>query len=418
MADYICHWFWWPKLFHIVNKFCNSCEMCMRMKDSVQRPMGLLHSLPVPTRPWQSIGMDFIGPFPEVDGFNCLWVVICRMISMVHLIPVNTRMKATELSAVYLKEVVRLHGLPESIVSDRDSKFTSKWWTELHRLLGAKLLMSTSFHPQTDGATERANRSVGQIFRALVNPDQRDWVIKTPMTEFAINASISETMGFAPFELEHGYMPTMIRQLPEAVKASPGVKAFAQRALLNLAEAHDSIIASRVFQRHWANKKRREETKISVDDLVYVSTKNLSLPKGRASKLMPHFVGPYRVVETHPNSSNYKLELLEELAKRQIHPVFHISLLRPHQANDDVLFPNRTSVEAYDFGAPDDTEWYVDDINGHRWNGRRVEFEVRWNLGDTTWESLATCNQLVALDKYLALMGVDHWRKLPRKVAK
>jgi hypothetical protein len=119
------------------------------------------------------------------------------------------------LSWIYLKEVVRLHGLPESIVSDRDLKFTSKWWRELHRLMGAKLLMSTSFHPQMDGVTERANRSVGQLFQAAISPDQKDWVYKIPMMEFAINTSISESTGFMPFELDGVYMPRMICQLPE-----------------------------------------------------------------------------------------------------------------------------------------------------------------------------------------------------------
>ena len=107
--------------------------------------------------------MDFIGPFPKSKGVNYLWVVICRLTSMVHLVPVNTTTKASELVSLYIKEVVCLHGLPDSIISDRDSKFTSMFWHETHRILGTKLLMSTSFHPQTDGATERVNRYVGQI---------------------------------------------------------------------------------------------------------------------------------------------------------------------------------------------------------------------------------------------------------------
>jgi hypothetical protein len=100
--------------------------------------------------------MDFIGSFPEYRGYDYLWVVICRMTSMVHLIPVTMRITAKELSWEYLMGIMKLHGLLSLIVSDRDSKFTSKWWRELHRLLGAKLLMSTSFHPQTDGQSEQA----------------------------------------------------------------------------------------------------------------------------------------------------------------------------------------------------------------------------------------------------------------------
>ena len=98
--------------------------------------------------------MDFIGPCPESRGYNYLWVVICCLTSMVHLIPVRMMTTVSELSSIYIREIVRLHGLPSSIVSDRDLKFTSKWWKEVHRILSAKLLMSTVFHPQRDGATE------------------------------------------------------------------------------------------------------------------------------------------------------------------------------------------------------------------------------------------------------------------------
>ena len=162
-ADYIRQWYWWPKLGHEVDKYCTTCSICQVSKTSTQRPVGLLHTLPIPNRPWGSVGMDFIGPFPKSKGFDYLWVVICRLTSMVHLVPVNTTTKASELASLYVKEVVRLHGLPDCIVSDRDSKFTSMFWRETHRILGTKLLMSTSFHPQMDGASERVNRSVGQI---------------------------------------------------------------------------------------------------------------------------------------------------------------------------------------------------------------------------------------------------------------
>jgi hypothetical protein len=97
--------------------------------------------------------------------------------------------------------------------------------------------------------------------------------------------------------------------------------------------------------------------------------------------------------------------------------VFHINLLRPHYPNDDVIFPNRAHVDAYDFGAPDNSEWSVNEIVGHHWDGRKLEFHVRWNLGDTTWEPYASCKELEALDQYLALMAVDNPKVLPKKVA-
>jgi len=180
---------------------------------------------------------------------------------------------------------------------------------------GAKLLMSTSFHPQMDGMTERANHLVGQLFQAAINPDQKDWVYKIPMMEFAINASISESTGFVPFELDCTYMSRMIRQLPELNTAPPGIRTFTQQALQNLAAAHDAIIASRVVQRHYSNACRHQEPTIKEGDLVYFATKNLSLPKGRASKLMPKYVGPYKVLQAYPETSNYTLELPSELVK-------------------------------------------------------------------------------------------------------
>src|SRR3984957_10340718 len=191
MADYVRRWYWWPRIGPETNKYCDTCTcpMCQVSKTSTERPIGLLHSLLIPNWPWSSIGINFISLFPKSHGFDYLWVVICRLTSMVHLIPINTTTTASEHALLYVKEVVRLHGLPHSIVSNRDSKFTSKFWKETHRLLGTKLLMSTVFHPQTDGATERANHLVGEILRSVIQPDQSDWdwVDKLPIVEFAIN---------------------------------------------------------------------------------------------------------------------------------------------------------------------------------------------------------------------------------------
>src|SRR5215471_12911847 len=140
--------------------------------------------------------MDFISPFPESKGFNYLWVILCCMTSMVHLLLVHTTMSAKDLSWIYLQDIVQLHGLPSTIMSDHDSKFTSTWWKELHHLLGAELLMSTAFHPQMDGQVKWMNWNIGQIFHAAIHYDQRNWVDKSPMVKFAITSSISATTRF------------------------------------------------------------------------------------------------------------------------------------------------------------------------------------------------------------------------------
>ncbi|SJL16373.1 uncharacterized protein ARMOST_19895 [Armillaria ostoyae] len=422
-SEYVRRWYWWPRMVTDTKEFCKTCEACQQCKGGTRPPSGKLHPLPIPTKPWESIGMDFVGPFPKVAAddrrkFNYLWVIVCRMTSMVHLVPTHTTMSARQLSSVYMQEIVWLHGLPSSIVSDRDSKFTSKWWRKLHWMMGSRLLMSTSFHPQTDGMTERMNRSVGQMFCAGLHPDQKDWYRRVDLTEFAINASVSDTTRFAPFELNGGYMPSMMRELKDGERLILGVRKFTEAALSNLAAAHDSIIEARVFQAHRTNKKRSTEPVINVGDLVYLSTKNLNIPKGRARKLCPKYVGPYKVSAAHPETSNYTLELPLALQAQQIHPRFHASLLRPHHVNNDALFLNRAQPEPYDFGAPDDTEWFVDEILGHRWDGgERLEFQVCWSMGDTTWEPLDNCKDLVALDRYLEVMGAKSPRRLPKKPA-
>ena len=118
---------------HNIESYCKSCSICTTSKDTNSKPTGLLHSLPIPDRPWQSIGLDFMGPLPKSNNFDYLLVVIDRLTSQVHLVPTTTTVTARGVAWLILKEVVRLHGIPESIVSDRDTKFTSIFWKELHR---------------------------------------------------------------------------------------------------------------------------------------------------------------------------------------------------------------------------------------------------------------------------------------------
>lgn len=331
---------------------------------------------------------------------------------MVHLIPTTTRVTAPQLAALFLKDIVRLHGLPLSIVSDRDTKFTSKFWRETHRLLGTKLLMSTAFHPQTDGASERMIRTITQILRAAVAPDQLNWVEKLPMVEFAINSSVSASTGFAPFDLNYGYLPTMGGPMP----SSPynGVRQFVQQARDNLVLACDALIESRVHQAHHANRARSEAVRYEVGSQVYLSTANLSLPKGRVRKLLPKFIGPFKILEARDDNLTYKLDLPSELKDRRIHTTFHTSLLRPFHANDAIAFPKRDASAFYDYGMPEDQEWVVDSIIDHKWQNRNVLFKLRWSLGDVTWEPQSECKDLQALDEYLALMGVSEISDLPQ----
>ena len=194
--------------------------------------------------------MDFLGPLPKSNNFDYLLVVIDWLTSQVHLVPTTMTVTARGIVWLILKEVMRLHGIPESIVSDRDTKFTSIFWKELHWLMGSKLLISTAFHLQTNGATERANRSIAQILHTVVSNDQQDWSDKCLMVEFAINSSINATTSYAPFELNYGYMPQSGQHiLTDTI--FKGVKQFAQQAVWNLMDVHDAILEHRIGQTHY-----------------------------------------------------------------------------------------------------------------------------------------------------------------------
>jgi len=169
--------------------------------------------------------------------------------------------------------------------------------------------MSMSFHPQMDGQIERANRNIGQIFRSVVRHDQKNWVDHIDMTEFTINVSIVETTKFVPFELNGGYMPSMLKEIRSDDIILKGIKSFPEAALRNLADVHDAIIEVRVFQTSHVNTRRRTEPEIVEGSLVYLSTKNLNLPKGRAHKLCPKFIRPWKVLRAWPDMSTYKLDL-------------------------------------------------------------------------------------------------------------
>ena len=182
-----------------------------------------------------------------------------------------------------------------------------------------------------------------------------------------------------------------------------------------MADGHNVIIESRVRQTHYANHRRHADDSFIIGDLVYVSTADLSLPKGRATKLLPKYVGPFKVLEAHTNTSSYKVELPSHLRARNLHDRFHQSKIRPYHANDDALFPHREALTYYDFGIPDDQEWLVDEILSHKWEQKSLSLQIQWNLGDTTWEPFESCKDLRALSDYLQLIGVDDPLLLPRR---
>ena len=336
---------WWKSMVQDVTDYYKACQTCATSKALTEKPRGLLKTMPVPTRPWQYIRIDFMGSLPESTNRNGTYDMICVIIdlltAMVHLVPTLQMYKATDIAEVIFDTVYKLHGLPERIISDRDSLFTSHFWRKLHALLDVQLRLSSTFHPQTDGATERANRTMTQMLRQCISPKQKDWVLKLPAIEFAMNSARSSTTGFSLFYLNYGRNPGLM--IWDCEEVYPGVKQFAENMKDAIMSAHNAIIASWVQNTVQANKKRIPAN-FKEGDLVYLSTKNISLPKGRARKLAPKYLGPFPITRVIKEGMTYQLDLSDKLIKRGVNRTFYASLLRPHVPNDDRRFPGRLPI--------------------------------------------------------------------------
>ena len=234
-----------------------------------------------------------------------------------------------------------------------------------------------------------------------------------------MNSQTSSTSGFSPFEMLYGFNPTMMHGTDTSNGHSPfkGVDDYHEQIKLNMMAAHDAIIAARTRQTTQANKDRSVTPPYQVGEMVYLSTKNLKLPSGRATKLLPRYIGPFKVIKCYTELDAFKLELPKELLDRRVHPTFHSSLLKPHVPNDEKLFPGRDPRAFYDFGYNEDEEWQVDDILAHRWLSGKLTLLVLWSTGDQTWEPIENCNELAALDRYLELHGVSDPSLLPQGTA-
>lgn len=405
---------WWKTMAADVQAYCDTCMTCKRSKPSNQKPYGLLNPLPVPSSPWDAIGIDFVGPLPDSknrDGtYDSITVIIDLLTSMVHLVPSRTDYTARQVAELVFAEVYKHHGMPKAIVSDRDVLFTSTFWAHLHELVGVELRMSSAYHPESDGSTERANRTITQMLRQCVGPTQKDWVARLPAIEFAINLARSESTGYAPFFLNTGRMPRSMIWDNAGTDEFPGVRVFAQRVKAAVMSAHDSIIASRVKQTRDANRRRRPAPFVT-GDLVYLSTKNISLPKGLARKLAPKYMGPYKILRDYGNNS-FKLDLPPNLKRRGIHDVFHASLLRVHEPNDDRLFPGRLDSQVMEL-EDRDNEWAIDRLLSHRGQGLDAIVEALWKSGDRTWVPASAIKNLPAWQHYLEALGVADAAHLP-----
>ena len=185
--------------------FVSKCLTCQQIKAEHQRPAGLLQPLEIPEWKWEQVTMDFVSGLPKtVRGCDSIWVIIDRLTKSAHFLPVRVTYTLDKLAEIYVREIVRLHGVPKSIVSDRDSRFTSKFWKSLQNALGTRLKFSTAFHPQTDGQSERTIQTLEDMLRAYALDFQGAWDKYLPLAEFSYNNSYHATIGMAPYEALYG----------------------------------------------------------------------------------------------------------------------------------------------------------------------------------------------------------------------
>ena len=200
--------FYWPRLHRTVHDYCRTCETCQAIKPSSGGRLGLLQPHAVPDRPFQVVSIDFIPQLPLTKrGYSSICGITDCLTGRVSLNPTTTEVTAEGVAELVWKNWVRHYGLPEKIISDRDVKFTSVFWKELFRYLGTSLNMSTANHPETDGRSERTNRTLEDIIRAYVSPFHDDWDDYLMAAEIAINDSVHASTGRTPFELTMGQHP-------------------------------------------------------------------------------------------------------------------------------------------------------------------------------------------------------------------
>lgn len=289
---------------------------------------------------------------------------------MARYIPTQKTATAAQLADLFIDQIVRFFGLPQGIVSDRGSVFTSQFWADLCFVAKVKRRLSTAFHPQTDGQTERQNQTLEQYLRSYVGTEQETWVKLLPLAEFAYNNSNQATIGVSPFYACYGFHP----RLDCEPMASASVPAAAERISeitqmrVNLQTSWEKATK---YQASYYNAHHRPQV-FAPGSKVMLSTKNLRL-RTPSKKLAPRYIGPF-VVEEAIGSQAYRITLPNNL---RIHPVFHTSLLRPyiHRTGDPDVLPGPVLLDDGDTTAD---RYEVETVLARRKTGRQVKYLVKW----------------------------------------
>jgi len=388
--------YYWPNMGSDIRKHVQQCDACQRTKPSNRPPAGKLRPLPIPQRPWNSIAMDFLGQIPaSAKGNDMILIVIDRLTKMARFLPTKITITSKETAELFLKEIFRHHGLPATIVSDRDPRFTAKFWQALQKALGIKLLMSTAEHPQTDGQAEAAVKVIQKLLKPFVFQGQ-DWEELLPTLEFAYNDTMHSSTGQTPFYLNYGYHPTGATR--HEVVNNPHAEDQVQYLLRLQEAAKDAMNDAQQVQRRNADKQRTEPTIIKPGDWVLLRRK-----ESQKRKLAPIADGPFQVTKVHENGNTVTLKFPKN---SRAHPTVNISRVqlyfgpRPKLATEP---PTDDAGHLYE----------VEKVMGYKKENGKEYYYVHWKgypAEDDSWEPKENLND-VALEYWEKSQQNQRWTK-------
>lgn len=395
--------FFWPNFVSDVRRFVRNCDVCGRTKVWRDRKQGLLRPLPVPERQWREISIDFIGPLVRSRNCEMLMVITDRLGKGVILRGCED-VEADTIAKLFIDCFYRHHGVPAAIVSDRGGQFVSQLWKRVCQLLKIERRISTAYHPETDGATERANVEVETTLSRVVSYAQDDWVEWLPAVELALNGRESASTGVSPFFLSHGYHLEPLR-LFEEPRCEPNPRSPIQKGEAIVAKVKEatewaqlSIANAQQEQELQANRHRNPSPAYKVGDKVWLNLKNMRTD--RPNRKLEDRSAKFTVTEVvGPHS--YRLDV-----PTGVHNVYNVDLLRP--AGTDPL----PSQERDDYQPPpirDNGEdwWIVEAILGEKMKRRRGQrraqklYQVKWKgYARPTWEPASAIRDTDAFNAY------------------
>ncbi|GJS57785.1 hypothetical protein Tco_0652569 [Tanacetum coccineum] len=330
--------YWWPNMKADIATYVSKCLTCAKVKAEHQRPSGLLVQPDIPEWKWEKITMDFITKLPKTAaGFDSIWVIVDRLTKSAHFLPMRETDSTEKLTRLYMKEIVARHGIPVSIISDRDSHFTSRVWQSLHKALGTQLDLSTTYHPHTDGQSERTIQTLEDMLRACVIDFRNGWDRNLPLVEISYNNSYHTSIKAAPFEALYGRKccsPICWTEVGEAQLTAPEI---IHKTTEKIFKIRDRMQAIRDRQKIYADKRCRP-LKFEIGDkvLLKVVTWKGVMRFGKCGKLNPRYIGPFRIIE-RIGPVAYRLELPQELSR--VHNVFHVCNLKKCLSDDTLVIP-------------------------------------------------------------------------------